>query len=238
MIPDHPGLTLAQALKLRTAQRSHPRRALLEKHARQLPYKAGLDWGGALLTHSSWNPQGGEPESIPLALAPLADENGNFRQEMEAGRYEAAFSLDMLHRSPDIDAGLRRLHEGLKPGGKLYAVETVLAGPTAEDAERDRGRTLVHDYFTYSLLRQGRIPVRGSYLCLDEWPKRLAQAGFTRCSMQDLGFNEACPGNREALYIAEKPLSAEQGKQSGSGRMSALEAYHLAMGPYGWGPIL
>lgn len=206
MIAGHPELTVEVALQHQLMLRVNTWLTLLGDQARKLPGagRTGIDWGAALLNFCACSMDNHLDIRNRLHPAPLVKKPGDSQLTLEPGRYEAVFSLDMLHRSPDLDANLRQIHDVLQPGGRVVALETVLVGDSEKETECERGRTLVHDYLLHFLLRPGTIPVNGNYLRQDEWPTRLRQNGFKVCEVIELDCNEASPGNREALYIAEK----------------------------------
>ncbi|MBK4736888.1 hypothetical protein [Noviherbaspirillum pedocola] len=203
MIAGHPELTVELALQHQLMLKAYQRLTQLLDHARALVQTTAnaIDWGEGLQTFSSYSP---EVMQKGVRSVPLPSRWGTASPQLEAGRYQAALSFDMLHRSPDIDASLQQIHASLLAGGRIYALETVLSGPSSRDAERDRGRTLLHDYLLHWLLHPEKVPVNGNYLNIDHWPNRLEQNGFKVCEVVDLGVGDAGPGNHEALYIAEK----------------------------------
>jgi hypothetical protein len=204
LIRSYTELTVAVALQHLLARKIANRLAQFRSHAlgRADSPGAGIDWGTGLHAYAPYDTEIYPKHGARLARMPLAAEAGD--AGIPAGRCDAVFSCDMLHRSADIDDSLRRMRDALQPGGRVCLLETVLHGATEREAEADRGRTLLHDYLLHRLLNLGDIPVTGNYLRRDEWPKRLRQQGFEVCNVVDLGIDGACPGNRDALYIAEK----------------------------------
>lgn len=203
MIAGHPELTVELALQHQLMLKACKRLTQLLDHASALVQTPGnaIDWGEGLQTFSSYSPDVIRKGLLPV---PLPHKWRTPSPQLEAGRYQAAFSFDMLHRSPDIDESLQQIHASLLAGGRIYALETVLSGPSSREAERDRGRTLLHDYLLHWLLHSDKVPVNGNYLSIDHWPNRLRHNGFKVCEVVDLGVGDAGPGNHEALYVAEK----------------------------------
>jgi hypothetical protein len=206
MIPGHPELTVELALQHQLMLKTSKRLTQLLDHARTLLRTPGnaIDWGEGLLTFSSYSPDCDPMIQQRLLAVPLPDKWRSAKPQLEAGRYQAALSFDMLHRSPDIDESLQQIRASLLAGGRIYALETVLSDRSSTDSEHDRGRTLLHDYLLHWLLHPEKVRVNGNYLKMDQWPNRLRENGFKVCEVVDLGFDDSCPGNREALYIAEK----------------------------------
>lgn len=205
MIAGHPELTVELALQHQLMHKVCMRLTQLLDHAgarghAQTPGKA-IDWGQGVQIFASYSPDVIQKNLRPV---PLPSRWGASGPQLEAGHYRAAFSFDMLHRSPDIDESLQQIRASLLAGGRIYAVETVLSGSSSREAEHDRGRTLLHDYLLHWLLHAEKVPVNGNYLRFDQWPARLQQNGFRVCEVVDLGVGDAGCGNHEALYVAEK----------------------------------
>jgi SAM-dependent methyltransferase len=202
--------------------------AHLQAHLAELRNQKVLDFGGGFGAIASVLPAQLDPTRLVSAgMPPMPAQEPAL---LPAGSFDGVLAVDMLHRFDNGAACLVEIERLLKPGGKLYMIETVLRGRFGWQLQRDYPGTFLLDYAQNRLLRKEKLPVAGAFGAPADWLDNLAHAGLKLRDWQLLGSDVQCGGNAHALFLAHKPAPGEEG---GNGRkdMSALELYGLIGAP-------
>lgn len=137
--------------------------------ARYLAWHHGAHVTGVTLSHA-------QADHARELDAPHVDIRvGDFLEAaLDSETYDAAYSVESSEHFADKPALFRRMHEILKPGGRL-AISAWLA---KESPSKFQIRHLLKP-----ICREGRLPGMGTH---SEYESMLAEAGFTDISYDDL----------------------------------------------------
>jgi hypothetical protein len=117
----------------------------------------------------------------------------------ESGSYEAGILTNVLHHEKDNERIICDLSRLVTK--KLVIIETVPAGQTEEELEKDKERTFMNDYLYNRLFHNADVPVPGTFETAQNWVSRFARHGWNLVHGEDLGFDQPTIRDRHYLYV-------------------------------------
>jgi hypothetical protein len=116
--------------------------------------------------------------------------------------YEAALMTNVAHHEKDNERIIEELTRIVNR--RLVIIETVPAGETPEEIEKDRGRTFLTDTLWNRYFWNANIPVPGTYETPEGWIARFQKHGWKIVKSMDLGIDQPVVQDVHHLLILEK----------------------------------
>lgn len=142
------------------------------------------------------------PQSQTLNV-PILPFDG-IRTSFNRSSFKQAVVTNVLHHAEENEACIRELSRVVTK--RLVVIETVPEGKTLEEAEADRFRTFMNDYFYNRLLHDPRIdvPVPGTYETAEGWKQRFAPYGWRCKHEENLGYDIPVIADRHHLLVFDR----------------------------------
>lgn len=121
---------------------------------------------------------------------------------VEDGHYEAGLMTNVAHHAKNNEQILEELSRIVS--SRLVVIETVPAGETTEEVEKDRERTFLNDYLYNRLFHNANVPVPGNYETTQGWIERFEKKGWALEKSVDLGFDQKVIRDRHCLLVFKK----------------------------------
>jgi SAM-dependent methyltransferase len=118
------------------------------------------------------------------------------------GYYEAGLMTNVAHHEKENDRIIEELARIIRH--KLVVIETVPAGSTPQEIEKDRGRTFLNDALWNRYFWDANIPVPGTYDTPEGWIAKFQKHGWRVVRSISLGIDQPVVRDIHHLFVFQK----------------------------------
>jgi hypothetical protein len=126
------------------------------------------------------------------------------KTEFNRAHFSQSIVTNVLHHAANNESCIAELSRITRK--RLVVIETVPEGQTEDEAEADRFRTFMNDYFYNRLLHDPSIdvPVPGTYETAAGWKQRFEPYGWRCTHEKDLGYDIPAIADRHHLLVFDR----------------------------------